>query len=684
MTEPTAGRLQLGAAWYPEHWPTDRWPEDIHLMKAAGLTVVRMAEFAWSRLEPAEGKFDFAWLEQAIAGLAEHGIASVLGTPTAAPPAWLVQDNPASLAMGSDGRRIQFGNRCHYCVNAGEFHTASKRIVQAMARKFGPNPHVIGWQLDNEYSRVCYCDTCQAEFHKFLETRYGTLENLNARWTTAYWSQTYSTWDQIPLPVGAHNPGLMLEFKRFVGASYLRYQKLQLDVLRPHLKASDWVTHNFMGWFGGFDHYLLSADLDLASWDWYIGTGHHDHLTTGAIHDLTRGFKRRNFWLMETQPGNVNWSPVNNSLNKGEARAMAWHAVAHGAEAVLYWQWRSALGGQEQYHGTLIDQSGQPRPFYDEVRQLGAEFSVVSDLLAGSEVLAEVALLNDYPSRWSIEAQKHHQDFDYVAHLTHYYRPLATRNVAVDILPADTILSGQRYRIVFAPALLILDEARAGNLIEYVKSGGTLVLTIRTGVKDKYNALLPSRPPGPLAGVAGAEVEEYYALERPVPVHGDWFAGVSRQWAERLGVISGSCSLPVATFRASNGWLDDQPAVVVHAIPDQGTVYTLGVYLDEKAQQDIIDHILAAAGLRTIKTPPGIEVRTRLRPDGQEIHFIINHNPGEQSVRLPWPAHDHLSGQDVRGNTLLPPYGVLVLTRGEQEPQTARRAATSREAAPSA
>jgi beta-galactosidase len=454
LPSPASARLHLGAAYYPEHWLEDPWPEDIRLMREAGLTVARLAEFAWSTLEPEEGEFHFDWLDRAISALASADIVSVLGTPTAAPPAWLVQQYPDLPAVDESGRRVQFGNRCHYCVNSPEFHTATRRIVGAMAERFSSNPNVIGWQLDNEYNRVCYCERCQRLFQRYLAEKFGSLAALNHHWTTRYWSQTYSAWEQIPIPIGPHNPGLMLEFKHFVTDSYRKFQRLQIDVLRPHLRPGVWVTHNFMGWFGGFDPYVLTEDLDLASWDWYVGTGHHDYLTSGAIHDLTRGFKRQNFWLMETQPGNVNWSSINSTLNRGEARAMAWHAVAHGADAILYWQWRSALGGQEQYHGTLVDQSGQPRPFYEEVQQLGHDFTVASPLLSGSTIVSDVAMLNSYESRWSIQWQRHHSDFDYVVHFNHYYRPLAARNIAADVISANAPL--ESYKLVIAPAFLIL------------------------------------------------------------------------------------------------------------------------------------------------------------------------------------------------------------------------------------
>jgi beta-galactosidase len=655
--------FHFGVAYYPEHWPEERWAEDIRLMREAGLTVVRMAEFAWSALEPAQGDFRFDWLDRAIAALAEAGIVSVLGTPTAAPPAWLVHEQPGVLAIDESGRPVQFGNRCHYCVNAPEFHAAVRRLVAAMAEHFGANPHIVGWQLDNEYNRVCYCDRCRALFQHYLKETFASLDALNEHWTTRYWNQTYSAWEQIPLPIGGHNPGLMLAFKQFVTESYRRFQRLQLDLLRPHLRPGVWVTHNFMGWYDGFDHYALTDDLDLASWDWYVATGHHDYLASGAAHDLVRGFKRKSFWLMETQPGCTNWSPVNNMLNQGEARAMAWHAVAHGADAVLYWQWRSALGGQEQYHGTLVDQAGRPRPFYEEVRHLGQDLAAVADLLADSVSAARVALLHDYSSRWSIHWQRHHRDFDYVTHFTHYYRPLAARNIPVDILSADVPLEG--YKLVVAPALLIVDESRAARLEDYVRRGGFLVLTIRCGMKDSANALLPARQPGPLTDLAGVEVEEYYALLDPVPVKGNWFSGTSRLWAERLGVIDVAGTQVVARFGPSNGWLDGHAAITLHPY-GKGFVYFVGAYLDEAAQQALINHIVAIAGIRPVlETPPGVEACQRIRPDGKEAVLLINHERMEQIVSLPRPAYDHLSRQAVRDTLTLAPYGVAVLTRAE-------------------
>ena len=659
--EHSTNRIHIGSSYYPEHWGESYWSNDIRLMKEAGFTVARMAEFAWSTMEPSVGEFDFDWLEKTIAQLAAAGLVSVLGTPTAAPPAWLVQQYPDMLAMDESGRRVQFGNRCHYCVNSPEFHTATRRIVSAMAGRFGSNPNVIGWQLDNEYNRICYCERCQKLFQQFLARKFGTLDALNEHWSTAYWSQTYSAWEQIPLPLGPHNPGLMLEFRRFVTESYRQFQRLQVDSLRTHLSSDVWITHNFMGWFDGFDHYRMSEDLDMASWDWYVGTGYHDYLSSGAIHDLTRGFKRKNFWLIETQPGNVNWSPLNNVLNKGEARAMAWHAVAHGADAVLYWQWRSAAGGQEQMHGTLVDQSGQPRPFYEEAKQLASDLAKTSNILAGTTPSADVALLNSYDNRWSIHAQRHHKDFEYVAHFNHYYRALAARNIAADILSVDASLDG--YKLVIAPALLMLNKTRVAQLKTFVEKGGHLVLTIRSGMKDDNNALLPLRQPGMLAEIAGVEVEEYYALLDPVPVLGENFKGESHIWAERLKAKDESTKV-IARYGESNGWLDGQAAITSHSF-GKGYVTYVGVWLDDASQQKLIDDMVESAGVKSVmECPVGVEACKRVNIQGDEVFIFINHERTEKKVNLPWLAHEHLNRLDTH-ELQLEPYGVAVITRAE-------------------
>ena len=336
----------LGAAWYPEQWPESRWDADLTLMEQAHINFVRVGEFAWSTIEPREGEFHLEWLQHAVRAAEQHHIAVVIGTPSAAPPAWLTQKYPETLRTMENGRKDGHGNRQQFDWSDPKYRELSRKVAEKMAEAFGHDANVIGWQIDNEYANESYGPSTQAQFQSWLRAKYGTLENLNARWTTAYWSETYQDWNQIPIAEHGGNPGLMLNWKEFVSDTWRSYQKNQLDAIRVHAEPRQMITTNMMGWFDAYDHYTVAQDLDFASWDDYVGTGHLDPVRNGATHDLTRGFLRKNFWVMETQPGFVNWQTDNNALDKGEVRAMAWNAIGHGSEAVEYWQWRSALNGQ--------------------------------------------------------------------------------------------------------------------------------------------------------------------------------------------------------------------------------------------------------------------------------------------------------------------------------------------------
>ncbi len=665
--------LHLGAAWYPEHWPETRWGEDVKLMRDAGLTVVRVGEFAWSSLEPREGAFNLGWLERAIALAADHGLAVVIGTPTAAPPAWMTQAYPDVLAVNADGRPATHGTRCHYDVTSERYLAFCRRIAEKLAICFGHDAHVIGWQIDNEYNTVSYSEDARRAFQNWLRQRYGSLDALNAAWATAYWSQTYSDWTQIPLPIQGthgfgqpHNPALRLKWRQFITEAYRRFQLNQIEVIRANATPSQWITHNFMGFFDGFDHYVLSADLDFASWDQYYPAGHLDFAHDSAGHDLTRGFKRKNFWLIETQPGSVNWAPINSAQDRGETRAAAWNAVAHGAEAVCYWQWRNALNGQEQYHGSLIAPDGDPRPIYAEISRTGREFRQAGHLFDDTSVEASVAVLHSYEDRWALDFQRHHADFDPLQYLVSFYRPLSRRNIAVDVLSTRAMLDG--YKLVIA-APHILDEAIANELIRFVEGGGHLVLGVRSGMKTPDNALRPQRQPALLQAIAGAHVEEYYALREPVDIKSMIRsnetgkrpkllpAGTAHTWAEWL--VPRRDTAVLARYGASNGWLDGQAAITMHThSPSGGTAYMVGAWLDDALQDSLIGWIVAQAGVEPVL--PGLPASVHVMRRGQAYILINNAEP--KSVTLPWRAKDHLSGKTAR-RFMLEPWDVVVATR---------------------
>jgi len=647
--------IVAGTDWYPEQWPESRWEEDLRLMEAADLKVVRVAEFAWSRMEPSEGGYDFDWLERAVNLAAKHHIMSVLGTPTAAPPAWLTQKYPDTLRVEENGQRAIHGARAQGSVSSPRYRELCRKIAEQMAWRFGRNPNVVGWQIDNEegYALMSYDDHARKFFQDWLQNKYKSLDSLNAHWTTSYWSQTYDNWSEIPFPIpmGDHNPGLELDWKRFVTDTWNDYLNNQTNVIRSHSDPRQFITTNFMGFFDGFDHYVLSEPLTFASWDDYVGTGHVDPDYNGLAHDLTRGFKRENFWVIETQPGAVNWSPLNNFLNRGEARAMAWQAIGHGADDINYWQWRSALNGQEQYHGTLIGPDGRPAPFYSEASELGHDFVKAESAFRGTEVSSQVALLHSYDSRWAIDLQKFTQQYDQQALLKSYYHALRHLSQAMDVVNPYAPLAG--YKLVVAPDLNLIPEDLSQHLLDYVRNGGHLVLGPRSGMKDQFNALLPQRQPGFLVEPLGARVEQFYALEKNVPISGSWGDGEASIWAEQMKIESPGAEV-LLRYGKSNGWLDNQPAAITRPY-GKGRITYIGAILDDNLMANAAEWMIHDSGVTPVfgPLPDGVEV-SRRSGDGKQVYVFVNFAPQERQVVLPRSMKLLLSGKEATGIQLLP------------------------------
>ncbi|WP_058358758.1 beta-galactosidase [Xanthomonas translucens] len=653
-----AAPLLLGVAWYPEQWPEAQWERDLTLMQAAHVRVVRIGEFAWSRMEPREGQYDFAWLDRAIAAAARHHIVVVLGTPTAAPPAWLTQAYPDTLRVGQDGVRDEHGNRQQFSFASARYRRFAHAIAEQMAQRYGRNRHVVGWQLDNEYAQASFDPEAKVQFHAWLQRKYGSIEALNRRWATAYWSQTYNDFAQIPVREDEENPALLLEWKRFVSATWTDYSRNQIAAIRPHADPRQFITTNTMGWFAGFDAYTVHDVLDIAAWDDYVAGERYDWVDNAARHDLTRGYKQRNYWVMETQPGFVNWRATNVALRKGQVRAMAWQAVAHGADAVSYWQWRAAPNGQEEYHGTLVGADGEPVPVYAEIQQVGAEFAKAGAALAGTTPHAEVALINDFDSRWALGFQKHSADFDPVVQMKSFYRPLRQQAQVVDVVSALAPLDG--YKLVVAPSLNVLSEVQAQRLTAYVERGGHLVLGPRSAMKNADNGLQPQRQPGPLGELLGGRVQQFYALDKPIPVAGAAGQGSAKIWAEQLQARAAQTEVPLR-YGQANGWLDGAPAVLTRRV-GKGRISYVGAWLDDATLDRLTGDWLRDAQVRVPLADVPQDVEVGVRSDGRRrVLVLINHGSDAQQVRLPAPMRSLLATGAASDMVQLAPEDVAVL-----------------------
>ena len=656
----------FGVDYYPEHWPEERWGEDARLMQEIGVNTVRLAEFAWARLEPTEGCFDFAWLDRAIGVLAERDIRVILGTPTASAPPWLMNKDETLFLVREDGVRLPYGHRREYCPSHPRYHEHTEAIVTALAEHYQDHPSVIGWQVDNEFGDRCYCGVCRERFQGWLREKYETLDVLNEAWGTVFWSHVYSDWSQIPVPLStapSHNPGLALDFKRFASDVYVKYQRLQLGILRERC-SEHFVTHNFMGFgYNQLNYFDLAKDLDLVTWDNYP-RGFWDLKEEVNASDLAlghatmRGLKDQNFWLMEQQSGPGGWDIVSVTPRPGELRLWAYQAIAHGADGMIFFRWRTARFGAEEYWHGLLNHDGTPGRRFEEIKEVGLELKRIGDEILDSKVDAEIAMLLDYDTRFAFQVQANNPNFSYPAHFATIYEAFHRLNVPIDIVPPDADFS--HYKLVIAPALYVLPEALAERLKAFTEAGGVLVTTLRSGVKDETNAVVDLPLPGLLAELCGVTIQDYDSLPEGAgqgltftdgitPV-GDAQADI---WCD---VLIPQRAEVVARYTAN--YYQGEAAVTRNGVGQGHAVY-VGTAGNRALYETLAPWLLELADVSApLQKYEGLELTERTAGDTR-FHFFLNHS-GE-AKRICVRGHDLLSDSPIEGEATLPPKGVLVL-----------------------
>ena len=659
------GKFIYGADYYPEAWPESQWEKDAIMMQEAGINFVRMGEFAWVKMEPQEGHFDFAWLDRALKVLNAHGIRAVLGTPTASPPAWLYAKYPDIAVMDAKGVRYRYGSRRNYCLHNPDFRAATARIVTAMAEHYKDHPGVIGWQIDNELSDPkCYDPISQAAFQAWCQRKYHTLDALNADWGTIFWGHTYSDWRQIPLPWNTlyetSNPSLVLDFDRFHSDSTHEYLDLQAAILR-RIAPRQAITHNEMGMFSEINYYDLNRSLDFVAWDNYpiLQKDYTQYSGQGLAHDVMRGSKdNQNFMIMEQEGGIGGWSEfIGHQAPPALYRVWAYQSVAHGADGICYFRWRTSRYGTEQYWEGILDQDSYRNSRYGIVAQTGKELQQLTPLLHGSKVVSPVALLNSPDSRWALENQPGVEGFQYDQQLQDFYDAFRRAGVNVDVAFPPSDLSA--YHIVVAPALYVADQALVDKLTAYVRNGGTLILTFRSGVKDEHNVVTDRTLPGPFAELAGVAIHEFDPQineEQEIVGPGDTHFP-TRYWSD---ILSPSSAKVLATY--GKGYYAGRPAMTVnHA--GKGQVYYVGT---ESKSPVFYDRLISLATQKSLvainaRIPPGVEVAVREK-EGRKIIFVLNYTGTPQTVPLEQAYLNVLTGQTEPMDVQIPAYEVKVLT----------------------
>lgn len=611
--------MKLGVCYYPEHWPQAWWEDDARRMAEMGISLVRIAEFAWSRIEPSSGKFEWGWLDRAIEVLHQHGLKIVMCTPTATPPKWLVDARPDILAVDAQGATRGFGSRRHYCFSSAHYREQSRRITELIARRYGTHPAVAAWQTDNEYgchdTVISYSANAAQAFRQWLAKRYRTVEALNKAWGTVFWSQEYRSFDEVDPPnatVTEAHPAHRLDYRRFASDEVVAFNREQVQILRAHSPNRD-VSHNFMGFFTEFDHYDLSADLDVATWDsyplgftqnfflsaqektLYARVGHPD--IPSFHHDLYRGMCRSNgkgrWWVMEQQPGPVNWAQWNPSPEPGMVRLWTWQAFAHGAEVVSYFRWRQAPFAQEQMHTGLLRPDRSTDQGGVEVAQVHQEIAALAHklMLEQQFVAAPVAMVLDYPSVWMANIQPQGADYNPLELSFRVYSALRQLGLDVDILPSHADFTD--YRLVVLPAHLRSDA----DMVQRLQSSqAQIVLGPRAGSKTEYLSIPSHLPPGDLAALAGVKVLRVESLppglRSQVSFKQNHFAAM--RWREHLQCETAAVE---ATFEDSSA-----------AVTLNGRTRYVGAWLNHDGWLHVLRTAAQDAGLAVQEMPADVRI----------------------------------------------------------------------------
>jgi beta-galactosidase len=659
MSLPSTGKVPFGGDYNPEQWPDDVWESDYRLFDAARIDTVTLGVFAWSLIQPAPDVYDFSTMDRIVARASAAGRSICLATGTGAHPAWLARAHPEVTRTDFEGRRHRYGQRHNSCPSSPVFRRYSAELARRIAQRYAANLSVVAWHVGNEYGGACYCDLCAVEFRRWLRARYSTLDAVNAAWYTTFWSHTFGDWDEIlpPSELTEHwrgpdhsaFPGMTLDYLRFTSDAMLTNFLDEKAAIREHSQAP--VTTNFMGLYRPIDYHRWAPHVDFASWDNYP-PDEESRALMALAHDLTRGLKNgQPFWLMEQTPSYTASRDVNPLKRPGLMRLWSWQAVAHGADAVLFFQMRASRGACEKYHGAVIGHAGRDDTrVFREVADLGAELDRVGPATLGARTPAEVALLFDWDSWWALELSDGPSRLvRYLDVVLAYYRALWDAGVDVDVVPVSADLTD--YRVVVAPALHMVKGDLAQRLEGVASRGGSVVTTFLSGRVDENDNAYLMDVPGPLGPLMGIRIDEWDARGPDVvnPVR----LGDSLQVPARLlfELVMPQHATVIGTYQSD--FYAGTPAVTRNAFGG-GSGWYVATSLDQTGVSWVIRQVLDEHGLSgPYADVPDVETATRVTEEGDRLVFILNHRAEPVEVAACADGVDLLTGAQVnRGESL--------------------------------
>ena len=658
MTGPRR-RLRFGGDYNPEQWPASVHDEDLRLMAEAGVDLVTVGVFSWAHLEVAPGIFEFAWLDAIIDRLGAAGIGVDLATATASPPPWLTHQHPELLPVTAEGMTLWPGGRQAFCPSSPIYREHALGLCTAMAGRYGRHPAVELWHVSNEignHNAWCYCDTSAAAFRRWLQERYGDLDALNAAWGTAFWSQRYTSFEQVLPPRVAPNfpnPTQQLDFRRFSSDELLANFVMERDVLHE-LSPGVPVTTNFMVMehVKELDYWAWAREVDVVSNDHYpMAADPESWYELAFSADLTRGLASGRPWmLMEQSTSAVNWQPRNVAKKPGELLRSSLQHVARGSDSVLFFQWRASRAGAEKFHAGLVPHAGTDTRVWREVVQLRRTLDRLEEI-AGSGADNAVAILFDWEAWWACELDSHPSvDVTYLDRAHALHRALCDQGVGVDFLHPGAALD--RHRLILVPTLYTVSAPVAERIDAAVVGGATVLVTYFSGIVDEQDHIWLGGYPGAFREVLGVRTEEFAPLRQDerVRLSNGWDADV---WTEHLHLAGAEA---VATY--VDGPLPGVPAVTRHQ-HGAGIAWYVACRLDQDATDALVARVLDETGIARPGPGPGVEVVRRVAEDGRGWTFVINHT--DTAATLAVTGHDLVSDLSVDGDLVVPGGGAAVV-----------------------
>ncbi|MGW3569277.1 beta-galactosidase [Streptomyces sp. NPDC000941] len=656
------GGFAFGGDYNPEQWDRAVWDEDIELMRRAGVNLVTLGVFAWASLEPEPGRFTFDWMDEVMDLLHAGGISVDLATPTMAPPVWLTHEHPEVLPVMEDGERFGFGNRLQFDPASPRYREHAARITKALAERYSHHPALAMWHISNEYGQPSYGEASAVAFRGWLQRKYGSLDALNDAWYTRFWSQVYTSWDQInppEVPRSWSNPTRRLDFKRFVSDALLECFVMERDIVRSYRDDIPVLT-NYMRFYKNADYWTWAPEQDAVALDIYPNPGHDDaHVSAALNFDLMRSLRGEPWVLMEQAASSVSQWKVNNVKRPGQMRLGSYQAIAHGADSVLYFQWRASRGGHERFHSAMLPHSGTASRTWKEIEALGGELPRIAEVVgAGSS--AEIAVLFDWNAWWGL-TETHglpRNDFDYTQLTTDHYQPLLEAHHAVDMVHFGSDLSP--YKVVVVPNAYLVDDRFTDALTRFVEGGGTLVCSFFSGVVDANNQVRQPAYPGAFRGLIGAYIDEYWPARGDETYRVTFPDGTTRTADWWQDSIHPETARVLATY--ASGDLEGRPAILDNAV-GRGRVVYIGTRLEPGALRDtLLEAVTAAGATPLVAAAPGHLEAARRVGDGAEFLFLLNHSETEPAeVRLAADGLDLISGAKTGATLEVVPLGVSVV-----------------------